>query len=110
MIQRPIGNAHRNPEEMGFDSSVLGEAVRVGMRVGVQQGHAQVDLVSLCRDGVLINEPRVEFIPAATEPMKSCSRESGWARLRWAGKVGLMHTKPGDRSLNFSLRISQQNV
>lgn len=88
MIQRPIGSARRNPEEMGFDPSVLGEAVRVGMRVGVQHGHAQVDLVSLCRDGVLIkipNEPRVEFIPAATEAMKSCSRESGWARLRWAG-------------------------
>ena len=89
---------------MGFDSSLLDEAVRVGMRIM----HTQVDLVRLCRVGVLIkipNEPRVEFIPGATEPMKSCSQGSEGACLRWAGRVGLTHAKPGQRSLKCSLRM-----
>lgn len=67
-----------------------------------------MDFISLCQNRVLIkipNEPRVEFIPAATEPMKSWGRGSEWACLIWAGKVGLMHTKPEDRSLKLCLRM-----
>lgn len=48
MVHRPIGATHRYPEEIGFDSSVVGWAVRVGMRVNVWQGRAQVDLVGSC--------------------------------------------------------------
>lgn len=78
------------------------------MRVSVQQGHAQVDLISLCQDGVLIktpNDPRMEFIPKTIESMKSCSQGSELAHMKRAGKVGLMHTKLGDRSLKLSPNI-----
>lgn len=48
MIWRPIDIVHRYPEEIGFHSSVLGPAVRVGTGVSVQQGHAQLDLTDMC--------------------------------------------------------------